>query len=325
MFTALEKEWYSRARIAEEFGVSIRTITAWRQGKTSIDESVFNKLVNLAHIKPLDFSPKYLSDYWYTKSAGRKGGLTRIAMYGNFGTPESRSKGGLISIQNQQKSLAVNGFSKLKSIKYPKHSEALAEFFGILFGDGHVANYQVMVTTNSETDYDHAVHCQKLFKDLFGLSAYIRKKKDQNAVNIVASSRALVEYFHKNGMPNGNKIKNKIKAPNWIMANQRYRKAFVRGLFDTDGCVYLDKHHIKDKDYYHVGWTFTNFADNLIADVLAILKGLGFTPTHRDSQPRVYLRRQKEIARYFSEIGTSNPKHRSRYEKYIAGGVPKRS
>src|SRR3989344_2546613 len=187
---------------------------------------------------------------------------------------------------------------------------------GIIVGDGHLSIYQTGVTTNSKTDKEHALFVQKLIQKLFSVSAVVKKKTDQNAVSIVASSRTLVRFLHAQGMPIGNKLDNNLAAPKWVMKNTAFQKAFLRGLFDTDGCIYLDRHKTKKKTYQHLGWTITSYADTLIQDILQMLRNMGFSPTHQTTQKSVFLRKQNEVHRYFKEIGTSNPKHLNRYQKF---------
>ncbi len=143
----------------------------------------------------------------------------------------------------------------------------------------------------------------------------MKKKENENTLNIVASSKNIVQFLKNKGMPIGNKIQNNLSAPDWIFKKVSYQRAFIRGLFDTDGCIYIDTHRTNKKIYRYFGWTITSYADKLIVDVIKILKNLGFAPTHRFSQKSIYLRKQKEIKKYFLEIGTNNPKHYRRYKK----------
>lgn len=300
--------------------VNRRTLNDWQRGISTIPLEKYNKFIRLLNFRNADFSPKILNDYWHIKRASKKGGLARLKLYGEIGTPEGRRKGGLASLATHKSKKTL--FYNIKSIKEANESKKLAEFFGILFGDGHLSNYQACVYTSSQTDREHALHTKKLIKDLFEIIACLKVKKNKNVINIVASSRNLVRFLNNKGMPIGNKIKNKLRVPDWIKNNSSYKKAFIRGLFDTDGCVYLDRHKINNKIYKYLGWTITSYASNLILDVINILKECGFSPTNRLSQKSVYLRRQKEIVRYFNEIKTNNPKHYNRFIKFN-GEVPK--
>ncbi len=248
------------------------------------------------------------------QEAGRMGGRARIAKHGNPGTLEGRRLGGQRSIKTHQKN--KTGFVVLRNIRLPKKSKELAELLGIAIGDGGLSNYQLTITTNSITDKQHAQHSKKLVNLLFGIPVALRKRPGQNAVVVVVSSKMLVGFLNKLGMPIGDKIRNKVGVPSWIYEKQEYKKAFIRGLFDTDGCIYLDKHKIKGKIYCNMGWTITSYSDKLCIGIIALLKYLGFFPTKRSSQKSVYLRRRKDIVRYFAEIGTSNRKHAVRYNKF---------
>ncbi|MDO8592656.1 MAG: LAGLIDADG family homing endonuclease [bacterium] len=320
LFTAVIERYGGIKKFSDKTKINRRTLNDWQRGATTIPLEKFNKFVKILDFKVNDFLPQIIPDFWHIKEASRKGGLARFSKYGNIGTAEGRRRGGLTSIAIHKKNGTL--FNNIKPIKKSSKSEKLAEFFGIMFGDGHLSNYQASVTTSSETDKEHALHTKKLIQELFNIKPSFKIRKQENVVIVVASSRNLVKFLNKNGMPIGNKIENKLTAPDWIKNNSLYRKAFIRGLFDTDGCVYLDTHRINKKTYKHLGLTITSYADNLILDIIDFLRSLGFSPTNRKTQKSVFLRRQQEIVRYFKEIGTNNPKHYNRYIKFI-GEVPK--
>lgn len=219
---------------------------------------------------------------------------------------------------------AEAGFKLLKIIRKPRHSLALAELLGIFIGDGHLSEYQASVVTGLKTDSKHAYYIATLMKKIFKVSVSIKKRPAYGAIIIVSSSKNVVELLAVYGMPKGNKLSNDLKIPLWIFRSASYIKMFIRGLFDTDGCVFLDRHNIKGKKYSHLGWTITSAADTLLSDVFDGLVSLGYRPTCSSKQNSVYLRRQSEVRRYFQEIGTSNDKHLRRFEKFC-GRVPKRS
>lgn len=325
LFKALLKNGYSFKKIASKINFSVRTINDWRRGSHTLSLKVFQRLIKIAGVKKEKISVKLLPELWHIKNAARMGAYARMKLYGNVGTTEGRRKGGInsLKIHRQRKT----NFQLLKRIKKPRKSKKLAELLGIFIGDGHLSEYQASVTTNSETDREHALFACNLIKNLFDIIPTLKKKKDKNVLNIVVSSKNIVQFLKKNGMPIGNKIKNNLSVPDWIFKKISYQIAFIRGLFDTDGCIYIDTHITDKKIYRYFGWAITSYADKLITDVVKILKNLEFTPTHCFTQKSVYLRKQKEIKKYFLEIGTSNPKHYRRYKKSfnLIGEVPKRS
>ncbi len=248
-----------------------------------------------------------------TKSqVGRLGALARIQKHGNPGTPLGRSLGGARSIQTHKR-LKTN-FKTGKEFTTPKDSEDLAEFMGIWVGDGHLAKYQASMSTSSKTDMQHARYVKDLAFRLFGQNGHIRKKKDAKAVELVISSIGLVEWLKTKGMPEGNKMSG-LCIPDWIKADGRFSRKFIRGLFDTDGCIFIDTHGIRGKQYRNRGWTITSYSAKLRNELVDLLRNLGFNPTLRDSQVSVYMRKRVDIERYFREIGTSNKKHLDRYNR----------
>ena len=245
----------------------------------------------------------------------RTGGLARIRLHGNPGTAEGRRLGGIRSLASHRKKL--DGFVLLRHVQFPRQSVALAELLGILAGDGHVGVYQVTVTTNSLTDKEHAKYVKSLLEGLFKVPASILFKKGKNACVVVVSSKEVCRFLVKQGLVAGHKIRGRLAMPEWIKAKKTYRTAFVRGLFDTDGCVYVDIHRIRGRVYKNVGMAFTNRSLPLLADFRRTLTDLGFSPTQK-TQYTVFLRREKEIKWYFNLIGSSNPKHLQKIADYFS-------
>ncbi len=246
---------------------------------------------------------------------GRAGGLARIRLYGNLGTPAGRRLGGMNSLKTHR--LKNTGFKLLRTIALPENSEALAELLGILAGDGHVGTYQTTVTTNSETDYEHAKYTQRLFEKLFAIPVKISQRKNQKACVVTVSSKSVCRFLVKKGMIQGNKIRLGVRIPGWVRLHKNFRLAFVRGLFDTDGSVYLDTHRIKGHTYQNIAMMFSNRSSFLLNDFKSTLKSLQLHPTQK-TKYAVFLRRRRDIQQYFELIGSSNPKHSRKIQAYFS-------
>jgi hypothetical protein len=200
-------------------------------------------------------------------------------------------------------------------IRIPKDSAALAEFMGIMLGDGGISDYQINITFNSKTDKDYCIYVQKLIKKLFLIPLTIMPRPEYSIIRVVGSAKNLVEFLEKKGLKKGNKVKNKVAIPQWILDNSFYSASCARGLIDTDGSFYLYNHKVYNKVYTNFAMCFTNYSRPLLKNVYKILEDLEFSPTM--NQKRVYLHRKEDIIRYFREIGTHNPKHMQKYKTYL--------
>lgn len=237
--------------------------------------------------------------------AGALGGTARIRLHGNPGTHEGRRRGGLKSQATHKK--LNSRFKVLRKAITPRKSRRLAELIGILAGDGHVGMYQVSVTTNANTDQEHAVFVRSLLEETFGLPVTLKRRKNSNVLIVLLSSKGACDILRTVGIPSGNKTRDQITPPEWIVRSAVFRRSFLRGLIDTDGSVYFDRHTIKGKEYASLCIAFTNASIPLLHFVEQTWKELGYNPTRFGRNVR--LRRKKEVLGYASTIGFSNPKH----------------
>ena len=304
--------------MADVCRVHPRTLRDWRREKHRMSYESLKRVYQHAAI-PLPAALRLLPDFWHIQEATRLGGRRRAQRYGPPGTLESRRKGGQVSIKrfqaNPQRAKAL-GFVLRKRIKQPRKSALLAEFVGIMLGDGCLSGqFQVGISFNSKTDGAYGTYLQNLFRALFGVSATIQRRTDTNGWTVVASSRALVEYLQVLGLVCGDKVANQVDLPHWIWVRRNYQTACLRGLMDTDGSVYRYTHRVNDHTYNHVALCFTNHSMPLLRSVECVLRASGFSPrTHRY---HVYLNRQQEIERYFRVVGTKNAKHLTRFQRYL--------
>ena len=250
----------------------------------------------------------------------RLGGLRRVELYGNPGTLQGRSKGGrkTANLFRLNPSFAkAAGFVIRKEIKYPIRSPELAEFIGIIVGDGGLpGNHQLTITFNNKTDYEYAEYICNILKRLFSLSYYIRKRKDSNGADIVVSSSNLIEFLLKQGLVKGNKVRNQIRVPNWIYERLEYRIACLRGLIDTDGSLYFHRYISNFKPYTYLKLCFTNRSKPLLNFVFNTLSKLNYKVYLNGDNVSIYS--MSGVKRYFAEIGTHNTKRLKRFRNYFA-------
>ena len=182
---------------------------------------------------------------------------------------------------------------------------------------------QVTITLHRFDDRGFVTYVENLFNELFKIKPSIYERK--NTINIVVSRTKLVQFLTDMGFCVGSKVKQQVNVPTWIEESELFTKSCLRGLFDTDGCFFVDKHRHKDKVYYNCGMNFTNRSLPLLSFFRTKLEQFGFNLTV-NNEFCVFLRRENQIIRYFREIRSSNPKHLDKFKKYFKkkrGEVPK--
>jgi len=313
----------SSGEISDILGVDSRTFRDWKREIYSISLDAANTLSEQSGISlPKDVEIK--EPFWHTNRAGKLGWEAVIKKYGKFeGNPKYRKKKWQEWWRKEGQFKKHPFIATCLPFTVPKESPMLAEIFGIILGDGSITKNQITITLNRDDDEDFINYLAKLLEKVFDVKPSLGDHKGANVKNLVISRKKLVEFLVRKGLKVGNKVKQQVSVPSWIRKSDIFTKFCMRGLLDTDGCFYIDKHRCKDKIYLNCGINFTNRSLPLLIFFKKNLTKLGYHPTQK-TKFSIFLRREKEIIRYFSEIGSSNPKHSNKFKRYLeykSGGV----
>ena len=295
-------------------GLSERTIRDWRREKFLPQDSVLRKLCRKTSILfPSNIELK--DDYWYTAHGSSAGGLAVYKKYGRIGgDPEYRKKKWREWWEQKGRYQKHPLIGIVKPIKKPRFSSELAEFVGIVLGDGSITPKQVQISLNKYDDKEYVPFIKTLIKKLFNLKTGTYNDRKSDGVKLQVSSVELINYLLKLGLKIGNKIKQQIDVPDWIKQNKKYAVACMRGLIDTDGSIFTHRYKVNGKWYKYKKLCFTSYSEPLRESVFNILKENGLNP--RLAQKRdVRLDSIKDMQTYFQLIGFRNPKHLKRYKK----------
>ena len=183
-----------------------------------------------------------------------------------------------------------------------------------------MTKYQVTISTNFVDDYEYTMFIAKLINQLFYLKPTLSKRKNMDCITVTISSVELVKYLMTKGVLLGDKIKQGLDVPAWVQHDKQYAKACIRGIFDTDGCIFQEKHNFGHKTYSYPRWSIVSSSPYLRESVCRILKDLEFSPKIRNNRS-VNLESLVDISKYFKRVirETNNPKHLGRFRKF--GGV----
>ncbi len=194
--------------------------------------------------------------------------------------------------------------NRRQDVSVPPPSATLAEFIGILLGDGSISHFQTKVTLGSK-EYSYVQYVQQLMTKLFRAQATIFQKNTGH-YEVYLGSTQITTWLLAMGLAR-NKVAAQVDVPPWIMARRELEKACLRGFFDTDGGIYALR--------FGVQISFKNRSLPLLWSLRSALLRLGYTPS-AVSGKAVYLTRREDVDRFFTEIRPANPKHVERYTAF---------
>lgn len=210
-------------------------------------------------------------------------------------------------------------------MKFPKPNSDLAEFVGVLLGDGSISRYEchagkkikiqhrVKITGNAEEDLPY-------FKDflfplmtrLFGKEPLLRFKRKELTVELVYFGKELYDFLIWLGIVPSPKRNRAIIPP--FVFDKNLEIHFLRGLFDCDGCLVFDKQN-RDVHYYpriEIKMLPCPMRDQL----LNILSNLGvryITSAQPNENLRIQMNGKKILEKWMLNIKSNNQRHTSKY------------
>jgi len=211
-----------------------------------------------------------------------------------------------------------------------KISVELAEEVGWHIGDGSMNFYKnrgksrgfYQLRGHIEDDEDHyEERIKPLFDKLFGLKINIRKMPSTRVIGFQIWNDKLVNFKKNLGLPLGYKYE--VPIPKVFLSKDNLKKAVIRGIFDTDGGVYLERKN--NKLYPRLSIITISF--KLSEQLLELFSGMGFRATrysqlyNRDfNRKRSYIitiRGVEMFHKFMKEISPKNPKHIKKYQKFL--------
>jgi hypothetical protein len=204
-----------------------------------------------------------------------------------------------------------------------KINSLLAEETGIHLGDGSMNFYngkglfQLRGDIRNDREY-YNHHVQLLYKKLYGIKVHVRDMPSTGVLGFQLWSTPLVKFKHENfGLPLGKKID--IRIPEMFLKTPEFKISILRGVFDTDGCIYLENK--RNKKYPRV--EIRNTSETLIEQISVILKEFNFSfckyvvkrknpkwkPLHA-----IIIRGFPATNSFFKLVKPSNPKHLKKFK-----------
>lgn len=197
----------------------------------------------------------------------------------------------------------------------------LAELLGMMCGDGCLSKtakgkHFVYCSGNRLKDKDYfGKYVPGLFHEVFGKIVVAHEREKPKVIYIKFSDKAIFSFLHELELPIGSKYE-LLKIPQKVLEKQEYKRAFIRGLFDTDGCVVFSKQHRKIPYYPRI--EITSKSQLFLRSVFDILLQDGFFGS-LSNKGKIYSRLEipgfKNIVLWRSLINSSNERNISKLEQ----------
>ena len=215
-------------------------------------------------------------------------------------------------------------------MRTPEISSELAEETGWHIGDGSMNFYNqdgklkgiYQLRGHIEDDKPHYVERIKpLFKQLYGLDISLREMPSTRVFGFQIWNNELVKFKQKIGLPIGKKFD--ISILKAFLDNQDLKIAVLRGIFDTDGSINLEKKNNKLYPRVYI----TTICPSLAKQLKEIFNDLGLRATvyselnnqkfNRQKCFRINIRGEEMLHKFISIIKPKNPKHLIKYQNFL--------
>ena len=217
-----------------------------------------------------------------------------------------------------------------------KITNELAYLTGILAGDGniHIRNkrkYAIKCVGHPQDEQDFYYDIiGPIFNKLFGIILKLKYHDKSTTFGFVLNSKEIVNFFIDIGLPSGRK--DNIRIPRKLKVSERLIINFIRGIFDTDGCITFKKRYRKEP-YYPV-IIFSSKSKKITKEIACYLKRFKFKIVEiydykvKDKRikrgytiiNRIELNGRKNLELWMKTIGFWSPKHLEKIKKIARGG-----
>lgn len=211
----------------------------------------------------------------------------------------------------------------------------LAEVCGIHAGDGYLRNdnegrVELDISGGFEEEPYYENHVIPLFSRVFRIKIEGRFFPHRRTYGFVIRNKKIVEKMHELGFPYGAKSKI-VRVPKFIMEskNKKIKYAFLRGLFDTDGCLSFERRKgtLEGICTTNCNWypklNVSTVSNNLFVDLKTVLNDLKIQhnanitktkPKNWGNRYEIWMRGRVLLKEWMQRIGVKNYSKLSRYE-----------
>ena len=298
---SINKSW---KEIGKELGLPRYTFERYRSGSSLIPEKLFLYFLGILNkserAEILKFSKEFPDNYGQVK-----GGIMAYKI--NFKKfQEGRKKA---AMSNKIRMRKIFSFDMELSIE-------ICEFIGAFIGDGFFNCYNnklYQVEFSGDSRYDLEYYNNKIIPIIKSIVSNIKPKiykREKNSLRVVFYSKELFCFLRDffDFIP-GRKTYI-VKIPDKILSNKDFIYSTIRGIFDTDGGIFLDRRKGYKKPYPRI--IFQTVSNNLHKQLTRYLSKDFKIYSFFNKRRKVYgieIYGHDQLKKWMSLIGFSNRRH----------------
>ncbi|MFB6099947.1 MAG: hypothetical protein ABEK16_01615 [Candidatus Nanohalobium sp.] len=205
----------------------------------------------------------------------------------------------------------------------------LAEFVGIMLGDGSIGRYEcsrgdsssseqfVVKVTISKDESDYEDYIFDLFEKLFAIEPISYRKKNENTLDIRCFNPDLFDFMTGQvGLKTAPK-KDRALIPERYMTEE-LRKEVLRGYFDTDGSLVLTDNN----GYLYPRLEMKISRSPMQEQFVQLIEDEGFRFGNyelENGKIRIQMNGEEQLQKWVEEVGFSNQRHLDKLERFKRG------
>ncbi len=304
-FDSLRKGFNNWLELCNFLEINRNTLLRYKKGESLIPVETFEILKKYSNLKNLDRKVVFFESNWGQKLGG---------------------------INNYKKNKWVYELGRKKTIELHKQkdneilnldlsSPRLAEFVGILIGDGFIGKYgrhriiQITGNKTSEKEY-YKEYLIPLVKEIFGANVYFYER--ESCIRLSVYSKIVFNTLKKLfEFPVGKK--EDITISENLLLTDDCKVGLIRGLFDTDGCISLQRGKYPVIDICTTSKKLSKQIQNILNEF-----GFGayicrcFGKGNHKTSYRVTIFGKRKVLKWKDLIGSSNPSKMKRINASVA-------
>ncbi len=204
--------------------------------------------------------------------------------------------------------------------------EKIAEFVGIMLGDGCIGIYglehngrmkkqhQLKVTLDSRNQ-EYVKYVSNILSEVLGTTPKIHNKKTENATDLRIFKREKIRYvIEKIGLKLSPKWGRMEIPPHY--SKGKLARFVIKGLFDTDGCVTIFNNNSTIYPRLEIRMS-PSPAQKQIEEIL-LENGFNFKIQQLErGKTKIRISGRRELKKWFDLVGSSNPVHLNKALRFV--------